>query len=1084
MKNTQERAPSVIIGVGGIGSDICASVERMMPANAPDKDKVRFVVIDTDVNSIRDLQRKGFRGTAITLTDNMTVGTCRTLMEEYVKDWYPASKVFDRKSMTEGAGQQRAISRLALEYAALEGKLSPLYSVIQQLEEIDPSNEKEQPITFYIISSLAGGTGSGISLPLAMYINDYVGSKHFEAFSGCKGFFMLSSALEEGVDSTLEQQSLDANAYAALKELSGFMRVADGDDERYGQLKMSLAGRSRQGDQSVQPHSYEYCFLFGLRNKKNVKVHSFSDLKDIIANAVYMQACSPMHSRNSSREDNKLHHNTVLKNQQGEKHLRRFGAIGCGELCFPKDLLREYYAMCWAKEVMRDQWRKYDLVYQEREREELEKKQRGLRWVSVDRGVEYVHAILAADDQDTLAADIKDACSLPTGDTWNAYLDAMWDEIGRRVDAEKGTGIRDLASPVSKAHRYLAYATQNLTRRQLVETANDIIDWVPRAEDSVMSFGTQYASVLGNTWFAPYPSLDNLPDYCMEYWLIKHGDFIHPNAVRYFLYQLKKAIEVRREKAQKDCEELKSRFMDSRNVQKFKDCGPLPFPRREKMLNCQQEYRESLESHYNYAKNEIFDHVLEKCGRYVNKLILEYEKFYDSYQQLLQEFDVNILSIEEELDRKNGLSKVYVCADRECREKVTAEMKQQREFAHVDGALSHYLFQYVGSGRWGQMDAQHRFMSIKNYWSDGLEPNFPKLLSPHILHAIDMEEFYKYGRHMDEKEMKARIAQVKENMTLPFLQFRRLGSTKQGISIYCYNSTLNQEQGVFQEVVRWLKGEESVDDLYYCSPHRMVFYYSFFGLDVPELLEYMHGQVNAPYAMGSAFYAYEEMVEDMGRSMSQEVTITPHTDKKWHNLQHMPDPQMDYQNNKEYRIGEALLYAFLSGRIDRNEDYASEYVFTIGDTHFKARRLIDCHDILYDNQFIVAELLRGLRVEIDRLELDREAITGAWESSGKNLWDMFFRYANELTRREYSGQWKKYLLHSYERFAMDCIGNGEAPDQAKELLRNQLELFIAGSKESNPEEPNPDKAGAERKLVDKNLLWEVRKWCGLEETQT
>ena len=126
MGNIRKRAPSVIIGVGGIGSDICASVERMMPADAPDKDGVRFVIIDTDVNSIQDLQRKGFRGTAITLTDNMTVGTCRTLMEQHIKDWYPTSKVFDRKSMTEGAGQQRAISRLALEYAVLEGKLSPL----------------------------------------------------------------------------------------------------------------------------------------------------------------------------------------------------------------------------------------------------------------------------------------------------------------------------------------------------------------------------------------------------------------------------------------------------------------------------------------------------------------------------------------------------------------------------------------------------------------------------------------------------------------------------------------------------------------------------------------------------------------------------------------------------------------------------------------------------------------------------------------------------------------------------------------------------------------------------------------------
>ena len=903
---------------------------------------------------------------------------------------------------------------------------------------------------------------------MAMYINDYVGSKHFEALSGCKGFFMLSSALEEGVDSMLEQQSLDANAYAALKELSAFMHVADGDDERYGQLKMHLAGRSRQGDQNVQPHSYEYCFLFGLRNKKGIKVHSFSDLKDIIANAVYMQACSPMHSRNSSREDNKLQHNTVLKNQQGEKHLRRFGAIGCGELCYPRELLREYYAVCWAKEVMREQWQKYDLVYQEKEQEELEKKQRGLRWASVDRGTEYIRAILAADNQDPLAVEIKDACTLPTGNTWSAYLDAIRREISRRIDAEKDaiTTNVDNASEEIKAYRYLKYSTQKLKKKKLVETVNNIIYWVPKAESSVLSLTAQYADIWGNTWFSSCPTLDDLPDYYMEYWLIKNGDFIHPNAVRYFLYQLKKTIELRRGKVQEACDEKRSHFVDSQNVQKFRDHFPLPS--RQRMIDCQQAYRESWDAHYEYVKDEIFGQVLEKCNEYVDMLILEYEKFYDSYQQLLQEFDVSILDIEEELNRKNGLNKVYVCADRECREKVMVEMKQQRGFVHVDGALSHYLFQNMGGGRWSQMEMQRKFASIKAYWDNGLEQNFPTLLSPHILHAVDMEEYYKYGHHMDEDGMKARILQFKETMTQPFLQFRRLGSTKQGISIYCYNSMLNQEKGVFQDVVRWLQGEESVDDKYYCSPYRMVFYYSFFGLDVPELLEYMHGQADTFYAIGPAFYSYEGMVEDMGRSMSTQVTITPHTDRSWHSLRHMPDPQDDYQKNKEYRIGEALLYAFLNGDLYFREGQASKYVLKIEDTSFFAKRLIDCHDILYDNQFIVSELLRKLRLQVDELECNRDAIEKLWKEKKRNLWEMFFRYGQELTHRERMSQWKEYLLHSYAYFAMDCISDYEESNQAKEVLRKQLELF---------------KNSSEGQRVDRELMQEVDMLYGAVKVQ-
>lgn len=340
------KAPSIIIGVGGIGSSICARVAGMMPDNAPDSNQTRFVVMDTDINTIREIQRKGFRGTAICLSDNMTVGKCRDLMWDRIADWYPKGETFNKKSMTEGAGQQRAISRLALEYSFAEGKLRPLHRVIGELHEISLQNSG-QPITFYIISSLAGGTGSGIVLPLALYLNRYVVQKQGDALSSCKGFFLLSNVLEDDVDSTLEVQSLDANSYAALKELSAFMQIEDGDSGqgRYQELKgaFSFGGKRRANGGGWWDHSYEYCFLFGLRNVKGHGTHSPVDLQNMVARAVYMQACSPMQARNSSREDNKVRHNSMLQLKNSEAHLRHFGGIGCGELCYPEEQLWEYY---------------------------------------------------------------------------------------------------------------------------------------------------------------------------------------------------------------------------------------------------------------------------------------------------------------------------------------------------------------------------------------------------------------------------------------------------------------------------------------------------------------------------------------------------------------------------------------------------------------------------------------------------------------------------------------------------------------------------------------------------------------------
>lgn len=1034
MESSREKAPSVIIGVGGIGCDICSSIARMMPSHKPDKSHVRFVIIDTDINTIKDHQRMGFPGTAIALSDNMTVGTCRSMMKKYIKDWYPDNEIFDNKSMTEGAGQQRAISRLALEYAALEGKLTPLYQVINTLDETNVKGGGRQPITFYIISSLAGGTGSGIVLPLAMYLNDYIGGSHYQKLSNCKGFFLLSSALEDSVDSPLEQQSLDANAYAALKELSGFMRVSDGDDKRYGHLGMQLPGKKRARMDSTQPPSYEYCFLFGMRNKSGEKVHTFTDLKDVVANAVYMQACSPMHGRNSSREDNKLRHNMMLMTQEGEEYLRRFGAIGCGELCYPREQLKEYYAMRWAKEVMQDHWRKYDLIYQKKEQEESDKKKRGLKWGNIDRGTEYVRAVLAADDQDILADEIRNACKMPGGDSWNCYLDAMRSEIARRIEAERDSNIHNPAADERELYEALWYYTQiEKDKKELAAVTKQIVTLYKGVEASIRSLPAQYKGILDEIWFTIHPLSDHMPDYYMEYWLTKDGQFIHPNAVRYFLYQLRHAIEARRQNSHNLQELAESRFANVADLSANDKTITSRFTTKEKLRALCVQRKDAWDAVYDYVIEVIFGQILDRCEIHANRLTVEYEKFYGSYQNLLQEFDMRIENLEEELNRERGLNRDYVYADSVCRTKTVEKMLQQRAFTQVDSSLSYYIFQLMFSGGWERLKEGQKFETVHRYWCEGLEREFPQILSPNILHAIDAEEFCKYGRHMDAAGIKGRIVRAKEAMTVPFLQFRRLGSAKQGISIYCYNSGLNQQEGIFRDVVKWLQSEGSVDDEQYCSPYRMVFYHSFFGLDVAELLEYMHGQQDTVYAMGPAFHSYEGMIENMGKSGAEEAKVTPHTNKMWHSLRYLPDTQKDYQMNKEIRIGEALLYAYFTGLLYQTR---GKYELKLGDAAIVEKRLADCHNVLYDRLYLAEELLRDMKRKVEKMLNANIEPLDKWlgEEDGSGLWDMVFQYSQELNEREKNGLWKGLMLTSCIYFVLEGSQDAEPWEKTEEIL--------------------------------------------------
>lgn len=358
----------------------------------------------------------------------------RDAKRQGVADWYPESGIFANKAMTEGAGQYRSISRLAFEYAVQETKLDVLNRLIHDLNELDTTGNSrdKQPMRFYIISSMAGGTGSGIALPLGLHINRIYMEQMKEALFNCKGFFALSSAMHELGGTRLERESIDANAYAAVKELSAYMRKAD---ERVYYENPSLFYEEEPNTTYIDEGKiYDYCYLFGMTNGNGETVHSFEDLKDLIANAVYMQACSPMHDMNNSLEDNTINHLKRLARQSNEIFLRRFGGIGCGELQYPYQKIKEYLAMSWAQDMMGERWQRYDAVFYQKVEEQEKKRRQGMKVEPIDQGEEYVSAIDKASN-DSLAEEIRLVCNPYEGPLWTQYLEAMYDKITQDITA-------------------------------------------------------------------------------------------------------------------------------------------------------------------------------------------------------------------------------------------------------------------------------------------------------------------------------------------------------------------------------------------------------------------------------------------------------------------------------------------------------------------------------------------------------------------------------------------------------------------------------------------------------------------------
>ena len=124
-------APTLLVGLGGTGSDIVQKVyHRATPAQ---RKNIAFVIIDTDVNELRVIEERTPQIRTIQTSARLTVGEYLEC-DHYSRDnWFPVNRILNGKALTEGAGQVRSVSRLALNTSIQQGKMAPLNEAIEQL---------------------------------------------------------------------------------------------------------------------------------------------------------------------------------------------------------------------------------------------------------------------------------------------------------------------------------------------------------------------------------------------------------------------------------------------------------------------------------------------------------------------------------------------------------------------------------------------------------------------------------------------------------------------------------------------------------------------------------------------------------------------------------------------------------------------------------------------------------------------------------------------------------------------------------------------------------------------------------------
>lgn len=217
----------LILGFGGMGCRVVSAVAQKICRIGKSNDtRITSIVFDTDVAVLSSLPLRGdFR--VIPLSSHARVGQIKSRLGEAVwGNFFPADPMHDMHAPDLGTQQWRKLGYLTmLDFLADEKRKRVLDEALTGLDLA----EKDSHVQIYAVSSLAGGTGAGIFIPMTLYIKKRLGE--LAPTATVTGHVML--ALPEIYATVLEDNGSAyllsrANAYAALRELNAIQYFAYG----------------------------------------------------------------------------------------------------------------------------------------------------------------------------------------------------------------------------------------------------------------------------------------------------------------------------------------------------------------------------------------------------------------------------------------------------------------------------------------------------------------------------------------------------------------------------------------------------------------------------------------------------------------------------------------------------------------------------------------------------------------------------------------------------------------------------------------------------------------------------------------
>ena len=956
--------PTLLIGLGGVGGRIAYEVWKKVPEAS--REFVGIHIFDTDSNPDSGLGKKEYKplwdARMITQTSPpMMVKECYLSHQAstQVGRWFPYGDAIGQQPMTEGASQVRSVSRLALLDTMVRGNMRELDATIEKLLVVRP----QQGIAAFhvlIADTLAGGTGSGMFLQVALYIRQYL-----EAMRGRTNVVIRNVSLLPGLfvqtgdfkNEPQKQQNVLANGYAAIKELDGLIVARNeslSSEAKKFVFSLELEYLPNNKDAAhvgLGPSPYETIFLFDHVNSNGQSMNTRENYIQQAIDAIHLQLLSPLKGKINGQANNNVR---AIDNTQGRG---RYASMGSATLRYPYEDIVRYLALRWAAFGLDDQWLAVDRQWR-REVDEAARKKKINPATEIplrkQRYVEIIDHKAAGDTPQPFFRDMRRSVQIirkdknaveVTTEKVNAWLSAVRGRInsvidnvgqlalGRSLDSgalrRPATFVDEVRASLAEIDRLHKRAI-SIVEATASTVANDIL-WEDAANEPYVVTDTESREKSGfrlNTWMLA-PSDGGTGGV----------NGMHPVAVRYFLYRSYAEILKSLDACESQVKDLRDNLTSL--AQKYDDPKTpavetaedhaLELAQDLKWYNTKSEldkfakrYESEVKSSVNliagWASKAIESEVLRKIKGTIEGMIGDWESFFDALDNKLQHsLQADIENEERRHEGSANPMEIPVLASRDAKQRFWTTVSSN--FAH-DGVSPEicarlYVAQYLRAvERRNHTDkadylledtagAEERlFREHVVAWCES-KLKVRDELKLDIVTAIrkEFEVGMGSGKSSDDWLL-TRVQQIK-SIAAPWLPL--LSGNKSESMVFWGLPTVAKEKvpDRFQNLFEMDGSNPVVDDEF--SPFEIKRFAVVFAVSIADMPNFKTGS-------GNYWRAYQELRNQTLTSIDR--GMTPHIDKRWDSPAFLREMDDQEQDAALARLRLATLYAVFHQEIE------------------------------------------------------------------------------------------------------------------------------------------------------------------------